>query len=109
MIRQRVERDGLAAEALGEPRRGLERSVRDEHARRARAPQVFRRQFRHLARADQQHGRAFERAEDFAAQLDGRVADRNRRGRDARLRADALGYAHCVVHEPWIRAGSPRP
>ena len=97
---ERAELDGLAAELDGKPLRGLVGSVGDEYARRARAREVLRCEFGHLARADQENGRAFERAENLSPQLDRREADRDGRGSDARLASDSLGDVQRVVHEP---------
>ena len=69
------------------------RPVRDEDALGAGAVQVLRRQLAHLARADDHHRMALQRAENLARQFHRRVADRDRHLPDAGLRAHSLGDA----------------
>src|ERR1700755_862043 len=99
MLFERVELHGLAAELDREALRRLVSPVRHEHARRARRREVLRREFGHLARAQEQDGRPFQRAENLPAQLDGRVAYRDRRGRYPGLVADALRDVKRLMYE----------
>ena len=61
--------------ALGHAPRALQGAVGDENRARALLDQMARGQFAHLARADQEDRAAFERAEDFARQLDSDRSD----------------------------------
>src|SRR5437764_6806526 len=99
MLFESGELNRLAAELNGKLLRGLVGSVGDEYARRARTREVLRSEFGHLARADQENGRAFQRAENLSPQLDCREADRDSRGSDAGLAADSLGDTQRLVNE----------
>ena len=57
---------------------------------------MFRRQFAHLAGADDHHRVAIQRAENLARQFHRRIADRDGHLPDAGLRANAFGDAECA-------------
>jgi hypothetical protein len=89
----------LALDPAGKLFGGFNRAIRDEDARCARARQMLRGEFGHFARADDEHGRALERAENFASEFDRRETDRDGGGRNARLRPHTFGDAQRMMDE----------
>ena len=67
---------------------------------------MLRGQLGHLTRADEQHGRALERAENLPPQLDRREADGDGGSGYSGLAADALGDVQRVVHQSVDDAAS---